>query len=517
MTQSITPSLLALSGLALLLTNPAATFAQSADSNAGATRQDGQHQTTKRPEVFFPMAEQPQMEMHHHGQILEVMPKFPQLGDSQRFVSGPIYQLEDLEQMAIANNPTLAQAQRGIETAHADEKQVGLYPNPSVGYSGDEIHGGSYGGGEQGFFVEQPVILGGKLGLNRRMAAGEVKKRQAEAEAQKYRVVNDVRTAYYRLLAAQERLAIQRDLIGIAQLTVRVVHELGNTGQADETEILEAECDEQRMEIAEGVTEHMLKRDWTALVSVIGVPLLPAGGVAGRIDTSEPPLDENQLLASLIAQSPTVQSAQAGVEQAEAALARAKRETIPDLTLRGGLQQNLESLNSVSGRAVGLQGFAEVGVHLHVWDRNQGGIAEASARLGAARDEVTRVELELRERFAAYAQDYGSARLTADRYRIEILPRLERAYKLMTEQYGLMSASFLRVLMLQRMLYENETTYIEVLEQVRTTDVALRGFLFGGALNSFDSARSAPADINNRQFDLGGFDSLNRPSNLAPR
>jgi outer membrane protein, heavy metal efflux system len=516
MMRPLGPSLLALSGVVVLLISGTATFAQAPDSGAGATHQDGQHQTTKRPDVFFPMAEQPQMEMHHHGQILDVMPKFPQLGDSQRFVSGPIYQLEDLEQMAIANNPTLAQAQRGIDAAHANEKQVGLYPNPSVGYSGDEIRGGSYGGGEQGFFVEQPVILGGKLGLNRRMAAGEVKKRQAEADAQKYRVVNDVRTAYYRLLAAQERLAIQRDLIGIAQLTVRVVHELGNTGQADETEILEAECDEQRMEIAAGVTEHMLKREWTALVSVIGVPSLPPGGVAGRIDTSGPPLDENQLLASLIAQSPTVQSAQAGVEQAEAALARAKRETIPDLTLRGGLQQNFESLNNLSGRAVGVQGFAELGVHLHVWDRNQGGIAGASARLEAAREDVTRVELELRERFAAYAQDYGSARLTAERYRIEILPRLERAYKLMTEQYGLMSASFIRVLMLQRMLYENVTTYIDVLEQVQTNDVALRGFLLEGALDSSNPDMKIPTDIN-RRFDLGGIDSLIHPSNLTSR
>src|SRR5271170_254111 len=97
------PSLLALSGVVVLLISGTATFAQAPDSGAGAVHQDGQHQTTKRPDVFFPMAEQPQMEMHHHGQILDVMPKFPQLGDSQRFVSGPIYQLEDLEQMAIAN------------------------------------------------------------------------------------------------------------------------------------------------------------------------------------------------------------------------------------------------------------------------------------------------------------------------------------------------------------------------------------------------------------------------------
>ena len=292
------------------------------------------------------------------AEIPEVMPQFPRLGNSQRVVSGPTYQLEDLERMATAHNPTLIQAQRAVEAARGRQRQSGLYPNPTVGYEGEEIRGGVYGGGEQGFFVEQPIILGGKLGLNRKVGAGEVKQRQADAEAQRRRVENDVRVAYYHVLAAQERLAIERDLVGIAQSTVRIVHQLGNVGQADETEVLEAEAEEQRMEIAAGVAQHMLRRQWTILISVVGVPSLPDGSVAGRIDADLPSLDERQLLTSLLAASPTVQTAQAGVERAEAALQRARHETIPDLTLKGGLQQNFEPLNPGSrprGRSPGLR------------------------------------------------------------------------------------------------------------------------------------------------------------------
>ncbi len=124
---------------------------------------------------------------------------------------------------------------------------------------------------------------------------------------------------------------------------MRIFHELGNVGQADEAEILEAETEEQRMEVAAGITENVLRRQWTMLVSVIGVPSLPIGGVAGRIDAEQSPLDEGQLFASLLAQSPDVQSAQASVERAEAALFRAKRENVPDLTLRAGLHKNHEA------------------------------------------------------------------------------------------------------------------------------------------------------------------------------
>lgn len=474
-----------LAGSLLMLLGAKMALAQTVGSGTAATQQgSGQQPSQRRPKVFFPMAEQPEMEMHHHGEIPEVMPQFPRLGNSQRVVTGPIYQLEELERMASAHNPTLAQAQRAIEAARGRELQVGLYPNPVVGYIGEEIRGGSYGGGEQGFFVEQPIILGGKLGLNRKVGAAEVKERQAEAEAQRHRVENDVRMAYYRVLAAQERLALDRDLVGIAQSTVRVVHQLSNVGQADETEILEAETEEQRMEIAAGVAEDMLRRQWTILISVIGTPSMPAGGVAGRIDAELPALDNGQLLASLLAESPAVRSAQAGVERAEAALRRARNERIPDLKLRGGLQQNYEPLTGPPGRKVGLQGIAEIGVHLHLWDRNQGGIAAERAGLEAARDEITRVELMLRDRFAIYTEEYSSVRLTAERYRLEILPRLERAYKLMTEQYGAMTASFIRVLILQRMLYENEIAYTDALERTWTSSVALRGFLLEGALMS---------------------------------
>ena len=65
------------------------------------------------------------------------------------------------------NNPTLQQAAAIVRRSQAEAKQAALYPNPSVGYEGDQIRGGSYGGGEQGGFVEQTIVLGGKLGLRR--------------------------------------------------------------------------------------------------------------------------------------------------------------------------------------------------------------------------------------------------------------------------------------------------------------------------------------------------------------
>ena len=47
--------------------------------------------------------------------------------------------LAELERRALARNPTLAQAASEVDAARGRAKQAGLLPNPTIGYSGDEI------------------------------------------------------------------------------------------------------------------------------------------------------------------------------------------------------------------------------------------------------------------------------------------------------------------------------------------------------------------------------------------
>src|SRR5438874_4985011 len=81
--------------------------------------------------------------------------------------------LADLEQAAVNANPTLAQAAAQVEAARGRTLQSGLYPNPTVGYQGDEI-GVNGTAGFQGVFIDQLIITGGKLRLNRARFQQEV-------------------------------------------------------------------------------------------------------------------------------------------------------------------------------------------------------------------------------------------------------------------------------------------------------------------------------------------------------
>ncbi|MGC2530816.1 MAG: TolC family protein, partial [Candidatus Acidiferrum sp.] len=112
---------------------------------------------------------------HHHGEIPLVKPEYPEMGRAQERAGAQAVTLEQVQKMAGETNPTLRQAEAEIRAAKARQQQAGLFPNPSVGYTGDEIRGGSIGGGKQGFFVQQTIVTAGKLGKNRAVYGSEAK------------------------------------------------------------------------------------------------------------------------------------------------------------------------------------------------------------------------------------------------------------------------------------------------------------------------------------------------------
>ena len=178
--------------------------------------------------------------------------------------------LADLEQMALSNNPTPVEAAAEIRAATARKLQSGLYPNPTAGYQGEQIRGGIQGGGEQGFFVSQDIVLGGKLGLNRNIFEQEKRQVEAEAEEQRLRVINSVRMLYSQALAAQEMVDLRLKLAKLAQDAVETSHQLGNVGQADQPDILQAEVEEEQAELAAVAAEQNQVRVWRELAATVG-------------------------------------------------------------------------------------------------------------------------------------------------------------------------------------------------------------------------------------------------------
>jgi outer membrane protein, heavy metal efflux system len=350
----------------------------------------------------------PQATQHQHMNIQPVAPVYPRLGRAQENAAATLFTLADAQRIANESNPTLRQAAAEIRAARARTTQAALYPNPTIGYTGDEIRGGSVGGGKQGFFVEQKIVTGGKLARAKDVSAKEVRVAEIEAKEQRIRVDSAVKIAYYRVLAAQEIQTLRRDLADIANDYAATERQLLNSGQADETEVLDAELDAQRLRLIARMQENSLREAWTCLAAVLGRTDLPLATVAGDIERDWPNLEEQQTADIIATQSPAVRIADATSARAQAQIASASREYFPDLQLRGGLEYNNDQLGNAAG-AKGWEGIAEVGVQIPIFNRNQGNIAAATANLDRSKLEQQRVALALRERAATAIEQYANS------------------------------------------------------------------------------------------------------------
>ncbi|MGH9431067.1 MAG: TolC family protein [Terriglobia bacterium] len=391
--------------------------------------------------------------------------------------------LGDLEEMALARNPTLAEAANAVRAAQGRKLQAGLFPNPTVSYHGDEIAGGPIlRGGEHGMIVSQTLVTAHKLGVSRGAAAAQVSRTQDMASAQRERVLTGVRLLYYQALGAERLVHVRSSLLAIAQDAVQTSEGLYNVGQADRPDLLEAQIEEQQAELALAAARQARVRAWRQLAAVVGDPSLEQRPLAGKLDTPWPQLDPKSSLQSILDSSPAVKAAEARVEQARLTLKRARVQEKPDVRIEAGVLDNRERLETIASRPVGLVGYADVNVELPIFNRNQGNVKAAAAELAAAREEVERVRLTLRSRYAAVFTEYADSSLAAERYKAEMLPRAREAYQMYLTRYRQMAASYPQVLIAQRTMFQLEEQYVQTLVQLRLSVAKIQGLLLTGGL-----------------------------------
>ena len=396
----------------------------------------------------------------------------------------PVVTLEELEKMAAERNPTLAQALASIRAAEGRRRQAGAFPNPVVGYFGEELAFRALGEtSEHGVFFEQTIPLGGKLGKAKRIFAREREQAEALAEAQRLRVTNSVRALYFEALGAQQLIELRADLADLAREAVEITKELYNVGQADRPDQLEIEIEAERAEIEMLRAQGDWEQAWRAIGAMVGNPELRPARLAGSLDAGEAALDQEQLLTVLLRDSPEIRATRAGVERARAELARQRAQRIPDLFVSGGVGYNREILER-DGRKTGAEGRIEVGVNVPIFNRNRGGIAAAEAELGIAERELERLQLSLRARMASSFREYRSARTMVEKYRTQVIPRARQAYEMYLGNFRQMAASYPQVLIAQRTLFQVEVEYARALMELRRSAAGLRGFLLEGGLDA---------------------------------
>jgi cobalt-zinc-cadmium efflux system outer membrane protein len=376
--------------------------------------------------------------------------------------------LADFEALALRNHPALTRATARVRAMRGQWLQEGLYPNPRIGYEGAEI-GNENSAGMQGGFVGQEFVTGGKLRLSRAVAAQEIREAEQQLEAERLRVLNNVRVRFYDMLIAQRAVDLAMELNTIGSQSADTAEKLYNAQQTAFNDVLQARIEWNNAKIVLQNARNEYTAAWQRLAAAVAVPNLTPRALEGDVTVERPEIAWQEALERILAQSPELGAAQARVDRGRWAVERARAEPIPNLDLMTTVQYDTASRDP----------FASVllGMPLPIWNRNQGGIMRAQGEFAAARAEVPQIELDLTNRLALIYARYATARYQVEQYTKQILPDAKASLAVVTKGYQQGAFGFLDLLTAQRTYVQTNLMYLESLRQLRSTEVAIEGLL----------------------------------------
>lgn len=372
---------------------------------------------------------------------------------SQRFVTEPIspLTLKNALELALRVNAELSATKQEVAAVEASVLQAGLSPNPEVSLSVEDLRKDTRTTTLQ---FNQTLELGGKRAariktaeLGRDAASADLTAKLAEIRAA-------VITAFFDVVAAQERLRLAQSSGELAQRATTVAARrviAGKVSPVEETKAKVAEANV-RLELNQAKSELASARK--RLAALWGSPSPQFERAVEDLEIL-PALPAPNDLKARLAYAPAVIRARLEVEHRVALAQVETSRRTPNVTVSIGVKR-AEDL----GRNQAVLG---VSVPLPLFDRNQGNVLEALRRANKARDELSAAELRLDTEIAQAYEKLVLARQEVDSLRQEILPGAQSAYDAATKGFEFGKFSFLDVLDAQRTLLQAKSQYLRTL------------------------------------------------------
>jgi cobalt-zinc-cadmium efflux system outer membrane protein len=361
--------------------------------------------------------------------------------------------------LALVRSPELGVFPYELRAAEARVLQAGLRPNPELLVEVEEFGGRrerrGLDGAETTVQVGQPLELGGKRAKRTRVASLDKDLVQWDYKAARLDVLREVTRTFTTVLAAQERLALTERLLELSSQAQSAVAQRVQAGRDSPVDVLRADValaenriERQKAQKTLTAARHRLAATWGGRTPVFEQ-------VEGDFYRTPAPRPPAQMTAAVL-DNPDLARWQTEEDRRRAALRLEKARGVPDLTLGGGVRrfEQTDDEALVFGLAVPLPLF----------DRNQGGILEATAQLAKTRRQY---EAALVSTLAALSEATNALAAAYDEVtvlRTEVLPKAQQAFEAARQGYEQGKFDYLHVLDAQRTLFQTQMRYIDSVE-----------------------------------------------------
>lgn len=382
------------------------------------------------------------------------------------------YSLADIEQIALSNNPAISTALATTGISSGLYRQVGTRPNPVLGYFGQQL--ADRNTDQNGLFIEQEVVRGNKLELNRKVLGHTNRAQQMEVETQRYRVLTDVRERFFEALAAQQQYDATQDFQHIAQQGVNVAKERQGAEEGTLVETLQAQTLLSEVVLAAEQAAVAYRGAWRELAAIAGLPIDSPVRLDEDFTSPMEPLDLDLTYARIISQSPELAVAQAIVCEKHAILQRQHVQAVPNITGQLGVGHDRATNHGMIN--------VQVAMPLPIHNKNSGNISAAHHDYVRATHEVQRIKQSIRSRLARAMQDFDTSLAAVRKYEDEILPQARESLEVSEQAYLAGELGFLQVLIIRRSFYDASLRLIKAKGQLAQAAARVDGLLLTGGL-----------------------------------
>ena len=387
--------------------------------------------------------------------------------------------------LALTRNPELAAFSWAVRMAEAEQLQAGLLPNPELEAEFENFAGpGDLSGStslETTVALSQLIELGGKR--EKRVALASAERRLAgwDYEAKRIEVLTDVAKRFIAVLAAQEKAALARESLDLAETVLDTARKRVGAGKAPPTEETKAgvEVASAELEVKRSRRELAVAKQRLAAMWASTSPRFPR--VIGNLGTI-PEIPKPESLMPFVSRNTEVARWDAEMAQREAAADLAKAGAVPDVTLGVGYRHFKENHDNAM--------LAALSVPLPIYDRNQGEISKTRFGVTKARLDRQAAEAKVRTDLAEAYQELASAYEEAVALRDAILPAAESSFKASQTSFQSGKGNYLDVLDAQRTLTELRGKYLDAQASYHRARADVEG-LIGQSLD----ARNEPEPV----------------------
>jgi len=363
--------------------------------------------------------------------------------------------LRDALALALTENPELAPFAWQERANEARILQAGLRPNPELGLQVEDVLGtGDFSGGQEAQItlqLSQVIELGGKRAARTELASQARGVTKSEYELKRVEVLGDVTQRFIQVVANQHALDLALTNRQLAEDALRTVQERVTAGKGSALEERKAQVALARGELVVESARYELN----AARKKLAASWRSSRPVFERAEAdlfARKPVPNFEEFARRISKSPEIARwvSEKKLREAEIKLADARR--VPNVTVGGGIRR----LQGFDDQAL-VFGFS---MPLQLFDRNQGGAAEARALLGRTEAEQKAAEVRLGMVLLGLYEEMVHDAHIMEGVQTEILPKAEDALVISRDGFAQGRFSYLEVLDAQRTIFDVKQEYI---------------------------------------------------------